>query len=88
MRKINNRQELNHYYDLIHTNLDKYFTEYKVVPEDFVRYVKSNLEDIKEELGVSDVSGIDKVILDVVSHYRNSELDGILKFESFRSRFK
>ena len=86
MRNINNRQELNHYYDLVNTNLAKYLSEFKVDSRDFVRYVQSNIEDVKEELGLSDVVGIDKVILDVVKHYNHSSLDGVLKFEAFRER--
>lgn len=87
MRIINNRSELNNYYYVVSTGLEKYLREYKVIPRELKTYIEHNLEEIKEELGVSDVVGIDKVIFDVVNHYNNTHLDKILKFESF-TRFR
>lgn len=88
MKTINNRQELNQYYITVDIKLKQYIDEYKVSPGELLHYVKSNLKEIKEEIGMLDVLGIDKVILDVVHHYNHSHLDKILKFESFKNRLR
>lgn len=84
MKKISDRNELNQYYSLVNAKMDEYFTKYKIRPNEFLSYLKNNLDEVKEEFGVSDVIGIEKVIMDVCRHYLHSQEDNILKFESFR----
>ena len=86
MRKISDRKELSQYYDLINNKVEEYFTKYKIRPVEFLNYLRNNIDEIKEEFGVSDVIGIDKVIFDVCHHYIHSHDDNILKFESFRHK--
>lgn len=87
MREIKNRQELNQYYSTVDLKLKEYIDKYKVNPNELKTFVKNNMEDFKEESGLLDVVGIEKVILDILDHYNHSHLDKLLTFESFSRHF-
>ena len=83
MKKINSRDELNHYYRLVQDNLDRYMKDYKVNPEELHNYVKNNMFMVIEESGLADVDGAYRIVLDVVEHLYNSNKDTVMTFESF-----
>ncbi len=85
MRKITNREEANQYYKQINEVIDEYIKDWKIRPTEVYHYFKRNMNSFLEEIGLSDVIGIHKVVEDVLTHKRNIELDAVLTFESFNS---
>jgi hypothetical protein len=49
-------------------------------------YVKNNLSEIIKECEMSDIIGAATIVMDIATHLNNSELDLVMKFESFRSK--
>jgi hypothetical protein len=86
MKKIENRKELNAYFKQVNTEIDKYINEHKIRPSRLSKYIKSNggVSKFVKDLGLSDISGIDKVVDQALKSRLHMEKDGILKFESFR----
>jgi hypothetical protein len=86
MRKVKDRQELNELYSLVQNKIEEYISVHRVSLVDLSRYVKSNIEEIVEECGLSGIIGSTNIVLDVVDHYMNSKMDSVMKFEAFRSK--
>lgn len=87
MKEITSREELNQYYNLVNLKIEEdLINRHKIRPSELIRYIKSNIDEIIEEFGLSEINGAKNIIMDVVSHYYNAELDNIMTFESF-SRF-
>ena len=85
MKKISNRQDLNHYF----TNINGFFDDYLSHGVSAIRvhkYITQNMERFKNKYNLSEIEGIDEVIRQVAEHRRNMELDNIVKFEQFVSR--
>lgn len=83
MRNITNREEANFFYKKINEVIDEYIKNWKIKPTEIYHYFNRNMDSFLEEIGLSDVNGIKKVVNDVLSHKKNMELDSVLTFESF-----
>src|ERR1035437_143210 len=86
MKKIENRKELNTYFKQVNSEIDKYLTDHKIRPSRLSKYIKNNggVNKFIKDLGLSDISGIDRVVDQALKSRLHMEKDGILKFESFR----
>lgn len=84
MRSISNRDEANKYFQQLNDIVDEYIKDHKVRPSELHRYMKSNYKSIIDEVGLSDVDGINRVFYDVLNHRLNMERDGVMTFENFR----
>ncbi len=86
MRKITDRLELTSCYKKVQNKLEEYISLYKVSIPELHQYVKSNMGEIIVECDLGDVVGASNIVLDVADHFYNSELDLVMKFESFKLR--
>jgi hypothetical protein len=87
MKEITSKLELNQYYKIVSDKLDLLMSTYKILPSEILFYIKNNLSEVKEEFGLVDVKGIDRIILDVATHFHHTQLDKIMSFESFTKKF-
>jgi hypothetical protein len=85
MKRITNTDEANFYYKKVNELVDKYIKEHKIRPSELNRYLIKNLQSFLENSGISDVEGINRIVMDVIDHRNHMELDGVLTFESFKS---
>ena len=84
---INNREEANRYYQIINELVDDYIDKWKIRPSNLKRYLKPGSERFERFLlknNLSDVSGIKKVLIDVIDDRAYMESDGVIAFESFK----
>jgi hypothetical protein len=84
MKRITNTEEANFYYQKVNELVDKYIKEHKIRPSELNRYLSKNMQSFLENSGIGDVEGINRIVMDVISHRNHMELDGVLTFESFR----
>lgn len=85
-QKIENRKQLNDYFKKVNEEVDKYIVEHQIKPSRLAKYIISNggIDKFVEEIGLSDIDGINKVVDHVLKSRVHMEKDGIMKFESFR----
>ncbi len=87
MRRITDRLELTDCYKKVQNKLEEYISNHKVSVGELHQYVKNNIREIIVECELSDVIGASNIVLDVTDHFYHSELDSVMKFESFKHRF-
>ncbi len=85
MRQIVNKEDADQYYSTVNKLIDKYILDHKIRPSELNKYFTKNMKLFLEDSKLSDVSGIDRIVRDVLTHRNHMELDGILKFESFNT---
>jgi hypothetical protein len=83
MRRITNREEANSYYKKINEIIDEYINNWKIKPTEVYHYFNRNMNSFIDEIGMSDVIGIQKVVEDIISHKKNIELDSVMTYENF-----
>ncbi len=85
-QKIENRKQLSDFFRRVNEEVDKFIIEYNIKPSRLTSFIKKNggLTKFIEEIGLSDIDGIDRVVAQVLKSRVNMEKDGIMKFESFR----
>jgi hypothetical protein len=84
---INNREEANKYYQLVNELVDDYIDKWKIRPSNLKRYLKPGSERFNKFIlrnNLSDVTGINRVINDVIEDRVSMEKDGVMAFESFK----
>ncbi len=84
---INNREEANKYYQLVNELVDDYIDKWKIRPSNLKRYLKPGSERFNKFIlrnSLSDVTGINRVINDVIEDRVSMEKDGVMAFESFK----
>jgi len=85
MKRISNTEEANFYYKKVNELVDKYIKEHKIRPSELNRYLSKNMKSFLENSGISDVEGINRIVMDVIDHRNHMELDGVLTFEGFKN---
>ncbi len=85
-QKIENRKQLNDFFKKVNEEVDKYIIEHHIKPSRLSKYIISNggIDKFVEEIGLSDIEDINKVVEQVLKSRLHMEKDGIMKFESFR----
>lgn len=85
MRKIENTEDNNKYYQLVNEYIDEYINKWKISPSKLVYYFNKpeRIESFLKRHKIDDVQGIKRIFKDVLEDRQNMEKDGILKFESF-----
>lgn len=85
-KKIENRKELSDYFKQVNKGIDKYTVDHKIKPSNLSKFIKNNGGTSKfvKDLGLSDISGINKVVDQALKSRLHMEKDGVLKFESFK----
>ena len=84
---ISNKEDANKYYDIINKYIDNYIDNWKIKPSKLYKYLKLDNPKFKSFLkrnGLSEISGIKRIILDVIEDRKHMELDGVMKFERFK----
>lgn len=84
---INNREEANRYYQLVNELVDDYIDKWKIRPSNLKRYLKPGSERFNRFIlrnNLSEVTGINRVIKDVIEDRVSMEKDGVMAFESFK----
>ena len=85
MKRISNTEEANFYYKKVNELVDKYIKEHKIRPSELNRYLSKNMKSFLENSGISEVEGINRIVMDVIDHRNHMELDGVLTFEGFKN---
>jgi hypothetical protein len=84
---INNREDLNKYYDIINELVDEYIDKWKIRPSRLKKYLKPGTKRFQNFLNrnnLSEVNGSDRILRDIIDDRTSMEKDGILTFESYK----
>lgn len=84
---INNREDLNKYYDIINELVDEYIDKWKIRPSRLKKYLKPGTKRFQNFLNrnnLSEVNGSDRILRDIIEDRTSMEKDGILTFESYK----
>jgi len=84
---IESREDANKYYQLVNELVDEYMSKGKIRPSNLKRYLEPGSERFKKFLirnKLNEITGIDRVLSDVIEDRANMESDGVLTFESFK----
>lgn len=84
---IKSREDANKYYQIVNELVDEYMTKGKIRPSNLKRYLQPGSERFKKFLirnKLNEITGIDRVLSDVIEDRANMESDGVLTFESFK----
>jgi hypothetical protein len=81
-KKINNSKELNNYYKMVNTKLQKY-SEMNIPVDKVVKYLKPGSDNFKnfisEDDDLKDVDGIEVVLRDIIEDTMHAFKDGLYK---------
>jgi len=84
---IKSREDANKYYQLVNELVDEYMSKGKIRPSNLKRYLEPGGERFKKFLirnKLNEITGIDRVLSDVIEDRASMEYDGVLTFESFK----
>lgn len=84
---IKSREDANKYYQIVNELVDEYMSKGKIRPSNLKRYLQPGSERFKKFLirnKLNEITGIDRVLSDVIEDRANMESDGVLTFESFK----
>ena len=84
---INNREDLNKYYNLINELVDKYVEKHKIRPSNLIKYLSPGSDRFNKFLlksGLSEVAGAEVILKDVLYDRAGMEEDGVYTFESYK----
>jgi len=84
---IKSREDANRYYQLVNELVDEYMEKGKIRPSSLKRYLQPGSERFKKFLQrnkLNEITGIDRVLADVIEDRASMEADGVLTFESFK----
>lgn len=84
---IESREDANKYYQLVNELVDEYMSKGKIRPSNLKRYLEPGSERFKKFLirnKLNEITGIDRVLSDVIEDRASMESDGVLTFESFK----
>ena len=84
---IKSREDANKYYQIVNELVDEYMSKGKIRPSNLKRYLQPGSERFKKFLTrnkLNEITGIERVLSDVIEDRANMESDGVLTFESFK----
>jgi hypothetical protein len=84
---IKSREDANKYYQLVNGLIDEYMDRGKIRPSNLKRYLQPGGERFKKFLTrnkLNEITGIERILSDVIEDRANMESDGVLTFESFK----
>jgi len=84
---IKSREDANKYYQLVNELVDDYMSKGKIRPSNLKRYLQPGSERFKKFLmrsKLNEITGIERVLADVIEDRASMESDGVLTFESFK----
>jgi hypothetical protein len=84
---IKSREDANKYYQIVNELVDEYMSKGKIRPSSLKRYLQPGGERFKKFLirnKLNEITGIDRVLSDVIEDRANMESDGVLTFENFK----
>jgi hypothetical protein len=84
---IKTREDANKYYHLVNELVDEYIDKWKIKPSNLGKYLSpgsSRFQKFLQRNKLSEVSGTDVILKDVIQDRVNMEKDGVLTFESFK----
>ncbi len=84
---INNREDVNKYYQLINDLVDEYTEKHKIRPSNLRRYLQPGSERFNKFLErnkLKDIQGTSIILKDIIEDRENMEKDGVITFESFK----
>jgi len=84
---IKSREDANKYYQIVNELVDEYMSKGKIRPSNLKRYLQPGSERFKKFLirnKLNEITGIDRVLSDVIEDRANMESDGVLTFENFK----
>ena len=84
---IKSREDANKYYQIVNELVDEYMSKGKIRPSNLKRYLQPGGERFKKFLirnKLNEITGIDRVLSDVIEDRANMESDGVLTFENFK----
>jgi hypothetical protein len=88
MKKIENREDLNFYYDKINNLIDDYIDKNKIKPSNLERYMKPYGDKFNKFIKrnkLDDVENVGTILIDVIRDRVAMEKDGVMQFESFNN---
>lgn len=84
---IKTREDANKYYHLVNELVDDYVDKWKIRPSNLKKYLKPGSDRLNKFINrnnLSEISGIKKVISDVIDDRVSMEKDGVITFENFK----
>jgi lipopolysaccharide export LptBFGC system permease protein LptF len=84
---INNREDVNKYYQVINGLVDDYLDKWKVRPSNLKRYLQPGSERFNKFLErnkLKDIKGAAVILKDIIEDRDSMEQDGVITFESFK----
>ena len=84
---INNREDLNNYYNIINELVDEYIDKWKIRPSRLKKYLKPGTKRFQNFLDrnkLSEVNGSGRILKDIIEDRTSMEKDGVLTFESYK----
>jgi hypothetical protein len=84
---IKSREDANKYYQIVNELVDEYMSKGKIRPSNLKRYLQPGSERFKKFLirnKLNEITGIDRVLSDIIEDRANMESDGVLTFENFK----
>ena len=84
---IKSREDANKYYQIVNELIDEYMSKGKIRPSNLKRYLSPGSDRFKKFLmrnKLNEITGIDRVLSDVIEDRANMESDGVLTFENFK----
>lgn len=84
---ISSREDANKYYKIVNTLVDDYIDKWKIKPSNLKKYLKKGSDKMQkfvERNGLKDITGIDRILNDVIEDRVHMEKDGVLTFENFK----
>jgi hypothetical protein len=83
---ISNSESANQYYKLVNSLVDDYIDGHKIRPSKLSAYLKTGGQRFNrflERNKLKEISGIDRILRDVIEDREQMERDGVITFESF-----
>jgi len=83
---ISNSESANQYYKLVNSLVDDYIDGHKIRPSKLSAYLKTGGQRFNrflERNKLKEISGIDRILRDVIEDREQMEKDGVITFESF-----
>lgn len=84
---ISSREDANKYYQIVNTLVDNYIDKWKIKPSNLKKYLKKGSDKMQkfvERNGLKDITGIQRILDDVIEDRVHMEKDGVLTFENFK----
>ncbi len=84
---INNREDVNKYYQIINNLVDNYTEQHKIRPSNLKKYLKpggGKFNKFLERNKLNSIKGCDRILKDIIEDRNSMEKDGVLTFESYK----